>query len=195
MAGKSTGVNGKPTRNSRQAWPIWLQTFRWLHGRIVDGPRRSTEAQIYSEQEDWWVTDETEPHSSFSYLETTTMPSLMSPTQMQQNGCEALWQPKRRGLGLPGFLYAGAQSGQRQEPVTGMEAYHTGMRLLREAAGDGMFWACGAPMLPSVGYADAFRTGADIGFNFDPGPRHEYLRWQARATASRSLAEWNLVVD
>ena len=75
-----------------------------------------------------------------------------------------------------------------------MEAYHIGMRLLREAAGDGMFLACGAPMLPSVGYADAFRTGADIGFNFDPGPRHEYLRWQARATAS-VLAEWNLVVD
>ena len=94
---------------------------------------------------------------------------------------------KRRGLGLSqaDFLYAGAQSGQRQEPVTGMEAYHIGMRLLREAAGDGMFLACGAPMLPSVGYADAFRTGADIGFNFDPGPRHEYLRWQARATASR----------
>ena len=84
------------------------------------------------------------------------------------------------------FLYAGAQEGVRHEDVTGMEAYHRGMQILREAAGeDTWILACGAPMLPSVGYADSYRTGADIGFEFDPDPRREYLRWEARATAAR----------
>ncbi|HJN76808.1 MAG TPA: glycoside hydrolase family 36 protein [Myxococcota bacterium] len=85
------------------------------------------------------------------------------------------------------FLYAGAQEGVRQEDVTGMEAYIRGMQILREAAGE-QTWilACGAPMLPSLGYADSYRTGADIAFEFDPDPRREYLRWAARATAARS---------
>jgi hypothetical protein len=83
------------------------------------------------------------------------------------------------------FLYAGMQEGMRQEQVTGAQAYALGMQLIREALGDSYFLACGAPMLPSVGYADSFRTGADIAFGFDPDGQPEYLRWQARATAAR----------
>ena len=51
----------EPTRNFRQAWPIWLQTFGLRASRPDCGwpPSMSPEAQIYSEQEDWWVTDET----------------------------------------------------------------------------------------------------------------------------------------
>jgi alpha-galactosidase len=84
------------------------------------------------------------------------------------------------------FLYAGAQEGTRQQDVTGMEAFHLGMSIMKAAAGDAFILACGAPMLPSLGYADAYRTGADIAFNFDPDPEPAYLRWQARATAARS---------
>ncbi|MEE2752202.1 MAG: glycoside hydrolase family 36 protein [Myxococcota bacterium] len=84
------------------------------------------------------------------------------------------------------FLYAAAQAGVRHEDVTGMQAFHRGMEIIAEAAGDAWILACGAPMLPSLGYADSFRTGADIAFNFDPDPRLDYLRWQARATAGRS---------
>lgn len=84
------------------------------------------------------------------------------------------------------FLYAGAQEGLRAADLTGAEALALGMALLREAAGpDTWILACGAPMLPMVGQVQSFRTGADIAFNFDPDPRAEYLRWQARATAAR----------
>lgn len=94
------------------------------------------------------------------------------------------------------FLYAGAQEGLRQEDLTGAEAFQRGMALLREAAGpDTWILACGAPLLPSLGWVDSYRTGADIAFEFDPDPRLEYLRWQARATAARSwqngLWWWN----
>lgn len=85
------------------------------------------------------------------------------------------------------FLYAGAVEGLRHEDVTGAEAYARGVALLREAAGpDAFLLACGAPMLPSLGHFDAYRTGADIAFEFDPDPRRDYLRWQARATAARA---------
>ena len=93
------------------------------------------------------------------------------------------------------FLYAGAQEGLRHEDVTGVEAYRRGMELLREAAGDSWILACGAPMLPSLGFAESYRTGADIAFSAVPDPQPEFLRWQARTTAARSWANgtwwWN----
>ncbi|MFH1466894.1 MAG: glycoside hydrolase family 36 protein [Pseudomonadota bacterium] len=85
------------------------------------------------------------------------------------------------------FLYAGALPGLRHEAVTGLEAYRRGVALLREAAGEGAFIvACGAPVLPSVGFADGFRTGADIAYGWSPDPDPAYLRWQARNTAGRA---------
>ncbi len=84
------------------------------------------------------------------------------------------------------FLYAGAQEGQRHADVTGVEAFHVGMALLREAAGDAWVLACGAPLLPSVGYAESYRSGADIAFHVLPDPNPGFLRWQARATAARA---------
>ena len=80
----------------------------------------------------------------------------------------------------------GAQEGERAEAITGMEAYHRGMARMRSAAGDAWILACGAPMLPSVGYADSFRTGSDIAFESDPDPKQGFYRWQARATAARA---------
>jgi hypothetical protein len=149
----------------------------------------STEATIYSQENDWWVRDENGEPILFSNFGDSNYAIIdVTNPDAAQWMKETVAAKKAEGweyLKLD-FLYAGAQSGQRMQDVTGMEAYHVGMNLLREAVGDGLFLACGAPMLPSVGYADAFRTGADIGFNFDPGPRHEYLRWQVRATAARS---------
>jgi len=93
------------------------------------------------------------------------------------------------------FLFAGAQEGLRYEDVTGLEAYHRAMSIMREAAGDVWILACGAPMLPSVGYAESFRTGADIAFELSTEPALPYLRWQARASAGRSWTNgiwwWN----
>ncbi|MCB9700208.1 MAG: alpha-galactosidase [Alphaproteobacteria bacterium] len=86
------------------------------------------------------------------------------------------------------FLYAAAEEGVRHEPVTGAQAYRIGVDLLREAAGpDTWILACGAPLLPSVGFADSFRTGPDIAFTVDPDPRRPFLRNQVRSTAARGF--------
>ncbi len=84
------------------------------------------------------------------------------------------------------FLFAGAIEGTRSEVVTGMEAYHIGMSAIREAAGDAWILACGAPMLPTIGYADSYRTGPDMAFEVAPDPNLDHLRNQARYTAARN---------
>lgn len=61
------------------------------------------------------------------------------------------------------FLFAGAIPGRRYEPdVTPVEAYIRGLEIIREGLGSEVFIVgCGAPLLPSVGFVDAMRIGAD----------------------------------
>lgn len=71
-----------------------------------------------------------------------------------------------RGLGVDyfklDFVYAGAIPGERHDDVTGVAAYRSGLRLIREAAGpDAFLLGCGAPILPSVGLVDAMRVSPD----------------------------------
>ncbi|MBM73877.1 MAG: hypothetical protein CMK59_00645 [Proteobacteria bacterium] len=149
----------------------------------------SEHSALIEEHPDWWVLDSDGTPIRFSNLGTGIY-HIIDVTHPEAGPWmrDQVLARKQEGwsyLKLD-FLYAGAQEGTRYADVTGMEAYHIGMTYLKEAVGDGFFLACGAPMLPSLGYADAFRTGADIGFSFDPGPRREYLRWQIRSTAARS---------
>ena len=60
------------------------------------------------------------------------------------------------------FLYGGAVPGHRVEDMTGVEAYRSGLALIREVVGpDAMLVGCGAPLLPSVGLVDAMRVSPD----------------------------------
>jgi alpha-galactosidase len=61
------------------------------------------------------------------------------------------------------FVYGGAMAGIRYEHVSGVQAYTTGMQIIRDAIGEeSWLQGCGAPMLPSVGFVDTMRVGADI---------------------------------
>lgn len=80
--------------------------------------------------------------------------------------------------------------------MTGIEAYQLGMSAIREAVGDDTWiLACGAPMLPTVGHADSWRSGPDIAFSVAPDPDLAYLRNQVRSTGARGFANglwwWN----
>jgi alpha-galactosidase len=60
------------------------------------------------------------------------------------------------------FLYAGAVPGRRFEDMTGVEAYRSGLALVREIVGPHVLLVgCGAPLLPSVGVVDAMRVSPD----------------------------------
>jgi alpha-galactosidase len=55
------------------------------------------------------------------------------------------------------------------ESVSGVDAYRSGLRAIREAIGaESYLLGCGAPILPSVGLVDAMRVGPDIGSHFEP---------------------------
>ena len=140
---------------------------------------------------DWWVLDDEGEQLTFSNLGTGDYAVL----DITQPDAAAWLDQTIRDRVAEGwtyfkfdFLYAAAQEGVRHEEVTGIEAYILALEILREAAGDAWILACGAPMLPSVGYAESYRSGADIAFDFDRRPERPYLRWQARASAARNFA-------
>ena len=148
------------------------------------------ELGLYDEHPDWFVHDEAgEPLSYANFGDhdylvlDVTHPDAA--THFQQNLRDRVdegWTYFKLD-----FLYAGMQEGIRHEQMTGAQAYALAMELVREALGEEAFFlACGAPMLPSLGYADGFRTGADIAFGFAPDGDPAYLRWQGRATAARA---------
>ena len=156
----------------------------WMAPLYVD---RST--STYQDNADWWVRDLDGDELRFTNLNTgdyavidVTHPDAAAwLRQTIEDRVAEGWQYFKFD-----FLYAGAQEGLRYEAATGIQAYHRAMQILREASGDNWLLACGAPFLPSVGYAESYRTGADIGFSFDRRPQLAYLRWQGRATAARS---------
>lgn len=83
------------------------------------------------------------------------------------------------------FMYAGALEGRRVQPVTGLEAYHRALQIIREAAGeDVQLIASGAPPVPSFPYVDAWRSGNDIAFGVI-GPWWSFIANQARNFTSR----------
>lgn len=67
------------------------------------------------------------------------------------------------------FIYAAALPGLRYEDVSAVEAYRSGVELIRSHIGDSHLLGCGAPQLPSIGLFDSMRVSADIAPEFLPG--------------------------
>ena len=148
----------------------------------------SRDSAVYTDHPDWWVRELDGSEIFFTNLGTDDYAVL----DVTHPDAAAWLEQTITDIAAQGwtylkfdFLYAGAQVGLRQQDVTGIEAYHQAMAILRRASGDAWILACGAPLLPSVGYAESFRTGADIAFESDPDPTRDFYRWQARATAAR----------
>ncbi len=75
------------------------------------------------------------------------------------------------------FLYGGALPGRRHLHQSPVEAYRTGLQVIREAVGPSAhLTACGAPILPSVGLVDAMRVSADTFNPTDPDNGEDVLR-------------------
>ena len=77
------------------------------------------------------------------------------------------------GLGIDffkiDFIYAGAIPGRRYDPaLSAIEAYRSGVELIRAEIGDSYLLGCGAPILPSVGLVDAMRISPDTAPHWEP---------------------------
>ena len=168
-----------------------LRPGLWMAPLLV-----SRDSDTYAAHDDWWVRDASGAELTDRACDCATL-DITQPAA-------AAWITSviadRTSDGYTwlklDFLYAGAREGVRYEDINGAEAYARATSLLRAAAGeDTWIVACGAPMLPSVGFADSFRSGADIAFSALPDPDLAFLRWQARSTAARGWANgrwwWN----
>jgi alpha-galactosidase len=159
----------------------------WLAPLYVD---RST--GTYAEHPDWWVRHFDGDELRFTNVGTGDYAVL----DVTHPDARAWLQSELARLVADGwtylkldFLYAGTQEGLRHSGGTGVESYATAMALIEEAVGSEVFLlASGAPMLPSLGHFDGFRTGSDIAFFVVPDPDPAFLRWAGRATAGRSWA-------
>lgn len=85
------------------------------------------------------------------------------------------------------FLFAGALRGRRSDPhQTAVEAYRSGLELIRETVGETYLLGCGAPLLPSVGLVDGMRIGPDIAPFWAPDPQDRYRAWPSADNAVRN---------
>jgi alpha-galactosidase len=95
------------------------------------------------------------------------------------------------------FLYAGALPGVRAQKTTALESYAALFGIVRDALGDAHVVGCGAPLLPTVGWVDSYRSGPDIAFELSPEPSYTLLLSQARHSAFRAFTDrfWALDPD
>jgi alpha-galactosidase len=95
------------------------------------------------------------------------------------------------------FLFGAGIAGRRQAKVTGMQSYALWMKAIREAVPDAHLVGCGAPLLPSVGWVDSMRTGADVAFGSSPVPTYAFLADEAKSTILRGFTDawWSLDPD
>ncbi len=65
------------------------------------------------------------------------------------------------------FLFAGMIPGKRYLEKTPVEAYRMGMERIKKTLGNSGILGCGAPLLPTIGYVDSMRVGADTSPTWD----------------------------
>lgn len=89
------------------------------------------------------------------------------------------------------FLYAGALPGPRNQDVTAVQAYRSGLELVREAVGpDAFVLGCGAPILPSVGLVDAMRVSPDTYNPDDPDEGSDLAAAELRGRPGVEARAW-----
>ena len=128
---------------------IWLAPFL-----------ASVKAPVVREHPEWFVQDHVFRHGGRRYrVLDVTHPGAAKKLERTVRGLV--------GVGFEtlkiDFLATGSAEGKRHQQVTGMQAYHRGMQIIRKAAGPGTrLIASGAPGVATFGYVDAWRVAADV---------------------------------
>ena len=120
-------------------------------------------SRLFAEHPDWMVAENGRPKPCYKgwgrtiYALDTTRPDV-------KRWLDTTFRTLRRAgftyLKID-FLFAAAMRGERRKPVTPVQAYREGLRVIRRAAGRDFVLGCGAPLLPSVGLVDGMRIGED----------------------------------
>jgi hypothetical protein len=144
----------------------------------------SESSDVYKAHPEWFVKGPT-----FGHLKIGTM-HVLDPTHPQAAAHLGKVIKGIVGWGYTllkiDFLFAGTWEGKRHKDVTGVEAYNTALKIMREAAGDkAMLLAVGAPALPTIEHVDMWRVGGDIAVEPFKDPHFAFVANQLRMIASR----------
>jgi len=120
-------------------------------------------SELFAGHPDWMVSEEGKPKPSYKgwgktiYALDTTRPEVKGWLHETVTGL------RKAGFSYLkiDFMFAAAMPGTRRKPVTPIQAYREGLRVIRRAAGNDFVLACGAPLLPSAGLVDGMRVGED----------------------------------
>lgn len=136
---------------------------------------------------DWFLGNQVYPHASGDYKILDV--SHPEAAVFLQSTIKALVQSGFTHLKID-FLIAGLFPGARHKGISSLDAYHLAMKLIKDAAGPRThLLACGAPLLASLPYADSWRVGADIAFEFPA--KQKGLSWVDVANQARNIgARW-----
>lgn len=158
-----SGLDGLATQVRAEGLAIGL----WLAPFLVD-----EQSELFKTHPEWFVRDadgQALRHTQLGVRGTTV---VLDPTH--PGAAAHLRQLFARlagygyGLFKLDFLYAGALPGIRHEDVTGLEALHRGLQLVREGAPKAHVNLCGMPILPAIGRGHSLRVGADVAFGVAP---------------------------
>jgi len=152
------GVAGLAER-TRQ---LGLRPGLWLAPFVVHPKSR-----LAAEHPDWLLRGAfgRPANAGFSWNSLATSLDLTHPEALAYAG-----EVVRKAAGEWGFkylkldyLYTAALPGKRRDPTrTRAQVLHTGLKVLREAAGDDVYLlGCGCPLGPAIGLVDAMRIGSD----------------------------------
>lgn len=155
----------------------------WLAPLLVD-----PKAKLAREHPDWLVKD-----ASYQQFPTGPRYRILDITHpaVETHLRQVMHELMRAGVDVfkIDFLFAGSFEGRRHQNITGMQAYHRALGLLREAVLDRTLLAVGAPPVATLEYVDAWRVGGDIAFKpvlFGyPPASFAFVANQARSIAGR----------
>lgn len=146
----------------------------------------SDQSEVYANHPEWFVADKTYSHPTGTYYILDT--SHPEAQEHLFNTVKSLVDAGYKKLKVD-FLMVGTVEGQRYKAITGMEAFHLGMDIIRRAAGSETYiLACGSPGLAVFSYVNAWRLGADIAFEYPTrwlGPTWTDVVDQARNLSAR----------
>ncbi len=179
-----SGMNGLADDMHQQGFEIGV----WLAPLLVD-----SDSDLVTEHPDWFVTG-----SSFGHPMHGDM-RILDVTQPDAAAHLAGFIQQIVSWGYDflkiDFLFAGTYEGGRSQDVTGMQAYHQALSIIREAAGEEVILlAVGAPPTPSFEHVDAWRLGPDIAFE-QTGANYYFIVNEARAVSARYMMCYATLCD
>jgi alpha-galactosidase len=185
-------------------WTTLSERFtstRDLAGRIQEHGRRAgiwlapfiagTDSALAREHPDWLVGD-----AGYNWDQSLRGLDLTHP-DVRDHLTEVFTGLREQGFDYfkLDFLYGGALPGQRRGGQSPVEAYRSGLALVRDAVGpEAHIVGCGAPILPSIGLVDAMRVSADTYNPDDPDNGSDVLRGKA-AIEARAWQQGRLWVN